>query len=240
MFITMSNNVRRKIRELFKNYSELAENLYNDIGQVPKEYFEDFYEDMLGVLIQSARDIIVSVGNRQHRLRLTKQEDEINPIILRYVTETTAQNVTNITETTRKKIQSEIALGLETGLAVNQIAKNIKKSTAFSPVRATLIARTESHQAMSYGNQETARRLGLQKPIKEWVSAMDDRTRDWHRQTNGQRVGIDEAFTVLTPIKGGGVVPKEMQYTGDPEGGASNVINCRCFVVYYDEDDIVE
>ena len=69
---------------------------------------------------------------------------------------------------------------------------------------------------------------------------MDDRTRDWHRQTNGQRVGIDEAFTVLTPIKGGGVVPKKMQYTGDPEGGASNVINCRCFVVYYDEDDIVE
>ena len=78
MFITMSNNVRRKIRELFKNYSELAENLYNDIGQVPKEYFEDFYEDMLGVLIQSARDIIVSVGNRQHRLRLTKQQHKMS------------------------------------------------------------------------------------------------------------------------------------------------------------------
>ena len=93
---------------------------------------------------------------------------------------------------------------------------------------------------MSYGNQEIAKRLGLQKPQKEWVSAMDDRTRDWHRQTNGQRVGIDDAFTVLTPIKGGGVVHKEMQYTGDPEGGASNVINCRCFVIYYDEDDIVE
>ena len=240
MFINMSNALRRRIRQFFKEYSDLAEGLYEEVEQIPQEYYDDFYKGMLDILNQSAREIIVTVGNRQHRLRLTKQENEIDPIVLSYVASATAQNVTNITQTTRKKLQAEIALGLDTGLSINQISKNIKKSTAFSAVRATLIARTESHQAMSYGNQEIAKRLGLQKPQKEWVSAMDDRTRDWHRQTNGQRVGIDDAFTVLTPIKGGGVVPKEMQYTGDPEGGASNVINCRCFVIYYDEDDIVE
>ena len=44
----------------------------------------------------------------------------------------------------------------------------------------------------------------------------------------------------MTPIAGGGVVEKELQFAGDPNGGASNTINCRCFVLYYDEGDIVE
>jgi|TARA_A100000172_G_C3038236_1_gene109384 uncharacterized protein with gpF-like domain len=241
MFISMSNALRRRIRQLFKDYSELAENLYNDIGEIPQEYYDDFYNDTLNILNRNARDTIISVGNRQHRLRLTKQEEnEIDPIIVRYVATATAQNVRNITETTRKKIQADISLGLETGLSTDQIAKNIRKSTAFAPTRATLIARTESHQAMNYGNQEIAKRLGLTRPLKEWVSAMDERARSWHKNTDGQRVEIDKPFKILTPTAGGGVAEKELQYAGDPQGGATNVINCRCFVIYYDEGDIVE
>ena len=137
MFISMSNALRRRIRQLFKDYSELAENLYNDIGEIPQEYYDDFYNDTLNILNRNARDTIISVGNRQHRLRLTKQEDnEIDPIIVRYVGTATAQNVRNITETTRKKIQADISLGLETGLSTDQIAKNIRKSTAFAAQRA--------------------------------------------------------------------------------------------------------
>ena len=117
MFISMSNALRRRIRQLFKDYSELAENLYNDIGEIPQEYYDDFYNDTLNILNRNARDTIISVGNRQHRLRLTKQEEnEIDPIIVRYVGTATAQNVRNITETTRKKIQADISLGLETCL----------------------------------------------------------------------------------------------------------------------------
>ena len=44
----------------------------------------------------------------------------------------------------------------------------------------------------------------------------------------------------MTPISGGGVAEKELQYAGDPQGGASNTINCRCFVIYYDEGDIID
>ena len=75
MFISMSNALRRRIRQLFKDYSELAENLYNDIGEIPQEYYDDFYNDTLNILNRNARDTIISVGNRQHRLRLTKQEE---------------------------------------------------------------------------------------------------------------------------------------------------------------------
>jgi hypothetical protein len=29
-----------------------------------------------------------------------------------------------------------------------------------------------------------------------------------------------------------------MEYAGDPKGGASNVINCRCVIIYADERDM--
>ena len=41
---------------------------------------------------------------------------------------------------------------------------------------------------------------------------------------------MDEKFNV------GGA---EMDFTGDPAGGAKNVINCRCVIIYADERDIV-
>ena len=68
MFISMSNALRRRIRQLFKDYSELAENLYNDIGEIPQEYYDDFYNDTLNILNRNARDTIISVGNRKNRL----------------------------------------------------------------------------------------------------------------------------------------------------------------------------
>ncbi len=53
--------------------------------------------------------------------------------MLDYVDNKTAQKVTNITETTRKGIQAEISLGLDTGLSNPQISKNRRKITAFAP-----------------------------------------------------------------------------------------------------------
>ena len=238
LFITLSNNVRKKIRKHFKDYGDLAESLFDDIGEVPNEYYDDYYNDMLTILSASAREVIITMGNRLHRTRISKKSDEIDPVIIDYVGTQTAQNVRNITETTRRAIQAEISLGLETGLSNPQISKNIRKSTGFSPKRATLIARTETHQAMNYGNQKVAERLGLKKPIKEWASALDERARSWHVNMNGVQVGIDEPFKIMTPVAGGGVVEKELQYAGDANGGATNVINCRCFVLYYDADDI--
>ena len=240
LFINMSNNIRRRIRKHFKEYGDLAENLFNDIGEVPKEYYDDYYSDMLRILSDNAREVIITMGNRLERQRIVKKSDDIDSVVLSYTTTATAQNVRNITETTRKSIQSEIRLGLETGLSNPQISKNIRKSTGFSAKRATLIARTETHQAMNYGNQSIAKRLGLKKPVKEWASAMDERTRSWHSAMNGVQVGIDDTFKILTPVSGGAIVEKQLQYAGDPNGGATNTINCRCFVLYYDADDITD
>ena len=66
---------------------------------------------------------------------------------------------------------------------------------------------------------------------------MDERSRDWHKAMNNTRVDINEDYVVNTPIAGGQIVPKYMNFVGDPKGGASNVINCRCFQLIVDERD---
>ena len=66
--------------------------------------------------------------------------------------------------------------------------------------------------------------------FKQWVAVNDTRTRSTHSEANGQRVHMDEKFNV------GGA---EMDYAGDPAGGAKNVINCRCVIIYADEEDDV-
>jgi len=31
-----------------------------------------------------------------------------------------------------------------------------------------------------------------------------------------------------------------MSFAGDSKGGAKNVVNCRCVIIYVDEQDIIE
>ena len=45
---------------------------------------------------------------------------------------------------------------------------------------------------------------------------------------------MDEDFIV--PYKGANY---KMGYAGDPRGGPANVINCRCVIVYFEEEDVV-
>lgn len=240
MFVSLSNAVRIQIRQLFKKYSNRASKEFMRDLKISDSYYIDFYNDLLDILIKSSTRIIEDVDIRLKRTRMVKQNEEIDPIVSAYISQFTANNVGNITETTRKYIKKEIELGIEAGLEIGTIASNIRKSTAFKPTRSTMIARTESHQAMNYGSLQIAKKMGLKKPIKEWASAIDDRTRSWHRVLNGTRVDADKDFIINTPVKGGGIIEKPMAYPSDPRGGASNVINCRCFVLYYDSDDLVD
>jgi uncharacterized protein with gpF-like domain len=66
--------------------------------------------------------------------------------------------------------------------------------------------------------------------LKKWVATNDARTRSAHSSANGQVVDMSEDFMI-------GGVP--MGYAGDSKGGAKNVINCRCVIIYADERDLV-
>lgn len=133
-----------------------------------------------------------------------------------------------------KKIDKIIMDGRGESLTLAKISSNIRKYVIpLSRSRAALIARTETHGASSFANHsyhdQVRTNLGMNM-YKEWVATGDGRTRTTHAEANGQRVHMDDKFQV------GG---SNMSYSGDPAGGAKNVINCRCVIIYVDERDIV-
>ena len=57
---------------------------------------------------------------------------------------------------------------------------------------------------------------------KQWLSAVDSRTRDWHIELNGKTKPIDEPFENSIG---------EIMFPGDPSADGANVYNCRCTLV---------
>lgn len=131
------------------------------------------------------------------------------------------------------RISRLIEVGRADNLTLPQIAKMVsEKFLPISRSRAALIARTETHNAASFANHSYHKNVENQtgtKMLKKWVATNDARTRTAHSAANGQIVDMAEDFTV-------GGVP--MAFAGDSKGGASNVINCRCVIVYADERDM--
>lgn len=240
LYITLTKPLTAKLRAFNKKYGSLASNQWETSGRLNNDYFDEYFQDLYFIFKTHADSVFQSVSDRFRRTREMKADREVVPYIQEYITEQTAQNVTNITESTRKYIASAVAVSVAEGFSQVDTAFAIKKSTGFSDNRSKLIARTETHQAMNFASFKVANNLLLSEPIKEWGSALDSRTRPWHRDMAGTRINMDKNFTVFTPIAGGGISERYMNYCGDPNGGASNVINCRCFTLYYEKDDVVE
>lgn len=148
--------------------------------------------------------------------------------------------VSNMTQTTKVKLQEIVAKGIEEGKSIDQITKDIlsDETTGYSMMRAKRIARTEVMRASNY-----AAMIGADKhPFevdKVWISAKDDRTRRIPRNTydhvkmNGQKVGWAEDFT-STGKKGDLVLAG---FPGDPTTPAGFSINCRCTVGFEPKRD---
>jgi len=143
--------------------------------------------------------------------------------------------LTGISTSLASRISNAIEQGRADNMTLPQIAKLV--SDKFLPIsrsRAALIARTETHNAASYANHayhlQVEADLGT-KMIKRWAATNDARTRSAHAAANGQTVDMAESFIV------GGA---QMEFAGDSKGGAKNVINCRCVILYVDEQDLVD
>lgn len=118
----------------------------------------------------------------------------------------------------RSRVTRSITEGLEAGEGVDQIAKRIKQDfSAFTSSKALTVARTEVAGAANEARFEVFREEGVVKHA--WVTAHDEAVRDSHAAQDGQVVKVGEEFD------------NGLLYPGDPNGDASETINCRCIVV---------
>ncbi len=136
----------------------------------------------------------------------------------------------SVDETTREQLKKMLTKMFDEGKSVTEIGVAIKdKFDEIDIGRAMTIARTETLTAVSLGKAakrtEWQERFPEANLMKMWVTAKDDRVRDTHEELEGESVKSDEAF-------GNGLM-----YPRDPSGEASEVINCRCDVIDYAEQD---
>ena len=61
--------------------------------------------------------------------------------------------------------------------------------------------------------------------MKEWISTLDDRTRDAHLVMDGVVIPINDKFEVPATSQSEGAW---MDYAGDPTAPVGQVANCRC------------
>jgi hypothetical protein len=169
--------------------------------------------------------------------------DEWLAFMLSYWTAISGTKMFGIENTTTTEISriinNAIRYGQENNLTqreVNDMAIKQLKEGKVNISRSLLIARTESHQALSTGAFAPTKYAVV--PLqKQWVhSEYMGAPRMWHldldRQTNpdynGTRILVNQPFMVNTPNLG--VI--QMQYAHDASGGAINNCNCRCCTVY--------
>nr|DAD73172.1 MAG TPA: minor capsid protein [Myoviridae sp. ct25F5] len=118
----------------------------------------------------------------------------------------------------KKTITQEISRGIATGMGYGDIARNIRNVSGAPMSRTKTIARTEGHriqQTSAVNAQQKAKAKGADV-LKQWDAALDGRTRDSHRQVDGEIKELDEKFS------------NGLMFPGDPNGGAAEVVNCRC------------
>jgi hypothetical protein len=122
--------------------------------------------------------------------------------------------------------------------SVTKAANALREDFAFSKGRARTIARTEMVGAARTGQWHSDKQSGMVIG-KIWRSAQQDRTRDGHREADGQVKTLDEPFYVAN---GEGQF-EPLMYPGDSStASADNVINCRCWYkrILEGEEDLLK
>lgn len=177
-----------------------------------------------------------SYGNLEAR-RYRKEIKKFKPLplfneafqlfLIQYYKDFGGENISLLTDTYIKSVVQEIISSTaenETLIKMrNRIYKTVNSPT-FYKWQALRIARTETTFAMNSAKQISGEVSGLTME-KVWVTAVDGRERESHRQASGKSVLQKDFFIV------GG---EKMAFPGDRMNGASagNLINCRCTFGY--------
>lgn len=233
MLDVLEASFRRKIATAIIDETNEILRGYEDLGYVPspsddaQARFREVYRQLALASSRTFGRRILTSGKAAGYDLETKQLDFaaiFASMANRWINqEPIRRRITNVTDTTREQIVTQVSRGQEDGLGQAAIAKGIRsKLPSISRWRSNTIARTETHGAANFSMQETAKLTGLELR-KEWVAASGERTRDDHRRADGQVVAMDEPFIV------GG---ERLMYPGDASGSAEQVINCRCAAVH--------
>ena len=122
----------------------------------------------------------------------------------------------------KKQITSAITQGILQGESIPELAKRVGKklqsSNEKSMVRCARTAMTGAQNSGRIQAMHNAQGMGIDVE-KLWIATLDGRTRDSHRDLDGQLAKVDEPFHSLLG---------DIMFPGDPNAAPANLWNCRC------------
>lgn len=138
------------------------------------------------------------------------QLQQVNEYAVQYAKERSAELVTQMQESTRDMLRSNVQEAIQEGWSNDKLADLLSENYAFSDARAETIARTETAYADVQGNLEGYRASGLVQG-KQWIISQDEIC-DECLELDGVIVGLDDNF---------------------PDGGDGPPLhpNCRCDII---------
>lgn len=139
----------------------------------------------------------------------------------------------NIGFALRDTVRQAVSAAIESGASTQRVQQLILSKADMPAWRAHAIARTEVNAAYSYGNYESMAALPTEfQPVeKYWLTSIDSRERDSHREMNLVVVRFSDSFIV-------GESRSPMAHPHDFSAPAEEVVNCRCEMLeLYEGDD---
>ncbi len=210
---------RSKIIESIENGTVTNEILKIYIENIEKQqvlYEQIVYKNFLNIMNLVKQEILSELGQTSVSITF----DLLNEKALKFLEDKKIKFVIKVADTTHKAIINELSEGFEKGESIQELSNRIKDMPEFDMKRATVVARTEIISSSNAGTLQGYKESGVVIG-KEWSSTKDERTRDHHKEAEGQRVKLDEPFIIDGDL---------LDYPGDNsyDAKASNVIQCRC------------
>ena len=195
--------------------SAILEQLHNNEFETVSEYLAQSYEDgFIGTMydLQGQGIPLVIPIDQEQVVAAIQHETKLS--------ESLYMALGKDTKELSKKIAGEISRGISNAAMYSEIARNIAAWGRIPKNNAMRIARTEAHriQIQATADAQWKAKANGADVVKQWDSALDGKTRDSHRELDGQIRELDEPFEVNGH--------KAMQPGGF--GRPEEDINCRC------------
>ena len=222
--IAMGNRwrtLRDDLAQDFTNANKIAESIVD--GYMPEVYALSHnyatYEIEKGANI----DTSYTLYDRQTVERLMRDNPQMLPKPGRKMSQAIREG--KVKRWNQKQVQSVMMQSLLQGEAIPKIARRLAGKVAVRDTKSAVrYARTMTTGAENAGRQDGYKRavdMGV-KMKQAWVAALDARTRDTHRQLDGQQQEVGKPFVVDG---------EEIRFPGDPTAPGRLVWNCRCCLV---------
>lgn len=233
-WIKRADKSEMMFRKLIKSYfKKQGERVTSYLDSTPKSYFtkaglkKNVIEDVfhlnneINLAKEAALPVILDIfrkeGQKIYDMFNKEHEFRVTPSNYTLLDKRAELFANEINDTTFKKLQDTFADSVANGESRQDLVKRIQSVyDNFDEGRANTIARTEVAVSSQSGIMDAYTELNV--PIKIWVAVQDSATRESHAAIDGEEQLMNAPFS------------NGLMYPADPNGDASEVVNCRCSI----------